>query len=132
MKIWSCKIGEVNEALLPPGADCPMRDAIAEAYEKLTGQSPQFIFSGWGSELTEGERAVVENRMPHDSAMRWYERYGVSEENWDAMLKVVVAAKAIGDHLAEFGNLEGIPKVFDSLYSSLDKCKDAFENGESE
>lgn len=65
MKIWSCKIGEVNEALLPPGADGPMRDAIAEAYEKITGQSPQFIFSGWGAELTEGERAVVEDRMPH-------------------------------------------------------------------
>ena len=61
-KIWGCKIGECSPSLLPKGADLLMRKAIARAYEDLTGCEPDFIFSGWGGELTEGERAVVENR----------------------------------------------------------------------
>jgi hypothetical protein len=69
MKIWSCKIGEVDEAKLPNGADFPMRRAIAKAYEEITGEEPTFLFSGWGAELEEIERAVVENRLPEvDSA----------------------------------------------------------------
>lgn len=60
--IWFCKIGEHSP--LQRGADSPMRDAVAAEYKKLTGQEPAFIFSGWGGELTEGERAVVENRLP--------------------------------------------------------------------
>lgn len=62
--IWDCKIGEVDRDLLPLGGDAPMRQAVAEAYYRLTGKTPDFIFSGWGGELTEGERAVVENRDP--------------------------------------------------------------------
>ena len=58
MKIWSCKIGETGE--LPAGADAPMREAVAEVYKKLTGKEPDFIFSGWGDELTDMEREVVE------------------------------------------------------------------------
>lgn len=64
MKIWSCKIGEVDEAQLPRGADSPMRNAVEEAYERITGREAVFIFSGWGAELTEPERAVVEDRLP--------------------------------------------------------------------
>ena len=60
--MWFCKIGEHSP--LQRGADSPMRDAVAAEYKKLTGQEPAFIFSGWGGELTEGERAVVENRLP--------------------------------------------------------------------
>lgn len=62
MKIWQCKIGEVDASKLPSGADLPMRKAIARAYKEITGEDPQFIFSGWGAELTEDERAVVEDR----------------------------------------------------------------------
>lgn len=62
MKIWSCKIGETND--IPHGADLPMREATARAYREITGQEPGFCFSGWGAELDEGERAVVENRLP--------------------------------------------------------------------
>lgn len=68
-RIWSCKIGgPVGE--LPPGSDWPMRQAVAEAYRRITGCNPEFTFSGWGAELTEPERAVVENRLPRaaDSA----------------------------------------------------------------
>lgn len=61
-EIWSCKIGEHH--YVPPGADAPMRRAVERAYAEITGEHPAFIFSGWGAELTEGERAVVENRDP--------------------------------------------------------------------
>ena len=62
MKIWDCKIGEVDESLVPDGGSQPMREAVREAYVKLTGQEPTFIFCGWGAELTEAEREVVEGR----------------------------------------------------------------------
>ena len=67
MKIWECKIGEVDVSLLPHGADLPMRHAVAAEFKALTGVEPKFIFSGWGAELTESERAVVENRLPKPS-----------------------------------------------------------------
>jgi len=59
MQIWSCKIGEVEG--IPGGADFLLREAVAKAYEQMTGEEPRFIFSGWGAELTEGERAVVDD-----------------------------------------------------------------------
>lgn len=62
MKIWSCKIGEVDKAKLSDGADLPMRQAVKEAYIRITGQAPEFLFSGWGAELTEIERSIVEPR----------------------------------------------------------------------
>jgi hypothetical protein len=61
MNIWSCTIGEVDSVL--EGADSPMREAVRKAYVELTGQEPKFIFSGWGAELTEVEREVVEGIM---------------------------------------------------------------------
>lgn len=64
MKIWTCKIGECDDADLPSAADGPMREAVGRAYREITGRVPTFLFSGWGGELTEGERAVVENRLP--------------------------------------------------------------------
>jgi hypothetical protein len=57
--IWQCKIGETLTPL-PPGADAPMRDAIREAYVKLTGEEPEFIFSGWAASLEPEEYAIVE------------------------------------------------------------------------
>lgn len=62
MKIWTCKIGEIDGSKLPAGADNPMRDAISRAYRELTGEDPKFLFSGWGGELTEGERRVVDEK----------------------------------------------------------------------
>lgn len=63
LKIWACKIGEIADKVLPPGSDWPMRDAVQKAYRELTGEDNKFCFSGWGGELTEPERAVVENRL---------------------------------------------------------------------
>lgn len=60
--IWECKIGEAEPLQHP--ADPIMREAVANAYRKLTGREPDFIFSGWGAKLTEPERAVVEDRLP--------------------------------------------------------------------
>lgn len=71
-RIWSCKIGGVVS--LPRGADSPMRLAVARAFSELTGSIPEFIFSGWGAELTEPERAVVENRSPAPALRRDNER----------------------------------------------------------
>ena len=58
-KIWECKIGEVDDALLPDGADFPMRRAIERAYQEMTGREPNFIFSGWGAKLTSTEQAIA-------------------------------------------------------------------------
>ena len=58
-KIWTCKIGEVDDSALPDGSDAPMRQAIQRAYRELTGQDPKFIFSGWAGELTTYEREIV-------------------------------------------------------------------------
>ena len=63
-KIWSCKIGGCDDFALPSGADMPMRNAVSRAYQLITGLDPQFIFSGWGAELTECELALLENRLP--------------------------------------------------------------------
>jgi hypothetical protein len=57
-KIWTCKIGEAGD--LPEGSDRPMREAVTEAYRKLTGKEPNFCFSGWGGQLSKIEREVAE------------------------------------------------------------------------
>lgn len=65
--IWRCKIGVQGPLLLPAGADYPMRRAVEAEFRRLTGVDPEFTFSGWSAQLTEGELAVVEDRMPeHD------------------------------------------------------------------
>lgn len=62
MRIWTCKIGEVED--VPGGADGPMRDAVESAYRQITGKESVFLFSGWGGSLDEIERACVERREP--------------------------------------------------------------------
>jgi hypothetical protein len=65
--IWTCKVGEAG-VLSESGLDFPMRQAVAAAFKEITGSEPDYIFSGWRGELTEPERAVVENRLPDYSA----------------------------------------------------------------
>jgi len=62
-KLWECKIGEVDDALLPDGCDLPMRQAVEEAYFKITGKHSEFNFSGWGGKLDEIERRVVDEKQ---------------------------------------------------------------------
>lgn len=64
--IWSCKIGVTGALALPAGCDGPMRRAVDDAFQRLTGRQPEFIFSGWSATLTEPELAVVENRWPSE------------------------------------------------------------------
>jgi hypothetical protein len=59
-KIWTCTIGGIDKSALSQGSDLPMRAAVQQAFHDLTGQWPEFTFSGWGGSLTEGEREVVE------------------------------------------------------------------------
>lgn len=57
-RAWECKIGaKVGE--LPNGADWPLRSAVMDAFKALTGYECEFIFSGWGAEVSPLERAVV-------------------------------------------------------------------------
>lgn len=93
--IWYCKIGESAATDLPPGSDSPMRRAIERAYIELTGQEPEFIFSGWGQELDESERAVVEDRLPNPSVIVRQQRRlaaTATKAAWDA--EVVAKPKA--------------------------------------
>lgn len=47
-----------------------MRNAVFEAFHRLTGTHAEFCFSGWGGKLDEIERAVVENRAPNFDAVQ--------------------------------------------------------------
>jgi hypothetical protein len=69
--VWYCKIGDIPRHLLPPGSDCPMRDAVEAAFQRLTDRESDYIFSGWAATLTEGELAVVENREPVYEKTDW-------------------------------------------------------------
>ena len=60
--MWKCEIGLSGSFALPPGSDFPMRQAIARAFLEITGREPDFLFSGWGDELTEAQREVVRER----------------------------------------------------------------------
>lgn len=62
--IWSCRIGEIARGLLPRGSDLPMREAVESAYLKVVGFPADFVFSGWGDALREGERAFLDKRPP--------------------------------------------------------------------
>lgn len=80
--MWSCMVGEVDRSVLPSGSDGPMREAVAAAYRRLTGRDDLFIFSGWGDQLDEAHRAVVENREPDHYKIRddLAERLGQCEQ----------------------------------------------------
>lgn len=59
--IWECKIGlkEGTVVEMPGGSDFPMRMAVEKAFKEITGLECDFNFSGWGAELTELEKAVI-------------------------------------------------------------------------
>lgn len=73
--VWSCKIGFLRGSL-PDGADWPMRRAVEQAFEALLNQWPDFIFSGWGAELTETERAALERTGDDDLPQPWWTIHG--------------------------------------------------------
>lgn len=100
-KIWKCKIGgKVGD--MPDGADWPMRRAVQTAFETLTGVEASFTFSGWGATLTEGERAVHENREP----------------NWDAMQEAIGADDDTLHNAIKYWHTEAL-----RLRAELAECK---------
>ena len=44
-----------------------MRDAVAEAFKRVTGQEPEHCFSGWGDKWSEQQLAVIEHRLPAEA-----------------------------------------------------------------
>jgi hypothetical protein len=67
MIIWTATIGHTDLKRIddypPPGSDQPMRRAVEEAFERITGVSPNITFSGFGQKyLDESHLAVIEER----------------------------------------------------------------------
>lgn len=119
MKTWYCKVGEIDDAKLVAARDRPevvgldlyMRHAVERAYEEMTGQQCGFLFSGWGAELDESERAVVEDREPDPrlmiaervQAIRAYAQAGepvpeLSGEKWITLLAIKLGQAATHVH----------------------------------
>ncbi len=63
--VWKCKVGLLGEVDLPDGPDLPMREAVQRAFKELTGVDAQFVFSGWGGELSDMERSIVLGDTKH-------------------------------------------------------------------
>ena len=57
---WSCLIGPAKPGELPPGCDSPMRNAVADAFCKITGHDDQFLSSGWGAHPDKLMRKIME------------------------------------------------------------------------
>ena len=45
---WLCIIGSTERDNLPQGSDFPMRMAVREEYQKVTGEEDDICSSGWG------------------------------------------------------------------------------------
>ena len=110
--IWTCKIG--GPAIqFQSGADAPMRQAAQAAFKQVTGNDEAFCFSGWGGELTEPERAVVENRLPSDE----------HEAEWNRRAALAAQPGSVGDMVmvpAEIVNR--FPEINPSNYDHDDAC----------
>ena len=78
--VWQCKVGCIGPLEVPQGGDMPMRDAIGRAFWRTVGVEAEFTFSGWGSDLTEGELAVVEDRLPDRSKVTREIPFDVTDE----------------------------------------------------
>lgn len=106
MKIWDCKIGECEESALRSGDDSAMRVALTDAYRKITGQEPKFLFAGWTGELTEGERAVVEERLPSPEAINSYDLLREAEGALTEAIPLLVGALAFVDCKSQLVRIE--------------------------
>ena len=59
-KVWVCKIVVSGDVQLPMGFDSPPRRGAIRAVEEA-GFKVMSCFSGWGGELTEGERNLIKD-----------------------------------------------------------------------
>jgi len=60
-RVWTCKIVVPGDAVLPHGFDWPPRMGATQAVE-AAGIKIISCFSGWGGELTEGEREFIKEQ----------------------------------------------------------------------
>lgn len=79
VKIWQCRIG-APDIVVPREGDSPMRDGVEATFRKVVGHPAKFMFSGWGYELTEGELAVIENRLPDPAKVTREVPYFITDE----------------------------------------------------
>lgn len=106
--IWYCKIGGHFTGAV---SDVAMRHAIMEAYVKLTGTRPEFLFSGWGQSLTESERAAVEKRPPK------------AEPADDALLRLAMElCEAVDAADADVGGYRPINTILAQLGPAVDRA----------
>lgn len=101
--LWTCKIGYADLTDFPGGMDAPMRKAIDHAFLSIFGKEPEFIFSGWSGELTEPEKACVEDRQPSDAYRR---EWLVAEHVHPVALQMLEAAWGL---IANVGRIENPP-----------------------
>lgn len=66
-----------------------MREAIGRRFERVLGMPAEFTFSGWGADLTEGELAVVEDRLPDRSKVTREIPYDVTDEMAEAAARAL-------------------------------------------
>jgi hypothetical protein len=103
---WQCKVGiRAGDARLPLGADAPMRKAVEQAFCGLTGQWPEFNFSGWGAEPDEPEMAVIENRLPSaEYELSWHQR-NAAPDLYEALHSLFIQAlqSGLNDPANEWG-----------------------------
>ena len=60
-RVWTCKLVIDDGQPMPMGFDGPPRDAAVRAVERA-GFEVVSMFSGWGGQLTEIERKIVDER----------------------------------------------------------------------
>lgn len=94
--VWQCKVGCIGPLEVPQGGDAPMRDAVERAFRRTIGVDPEFTFSGWAAELTEGELAVVEDRPPERSKVTREVPYDVTDEMVDRAARAMFDAESLG------------------------------------
>ena len=124
-KIWYCKVGEV--ASVPFAADPPMREAVENAYYAITGEYPKFVFSGWGAELTEPERAVVENRLPADTST-FYDNEPIQSQV-DRLAEYIM--REAPDAINGGGAIETAISIIDAQAATIARMREALRTAEA-
>lgn len=106
--VWRCKIGYLNdeERLGDLPLDPAMRRAVGKGFIGITGREPDFVFSGWGAKLTEGELAAHEDRDPKLNEIRNEAYKYIKAEATNTTSEYSKAARIIQGLLDEIAELE--------------------------
>lgn len=58
-EFWTCVVGPARREDLPKGADFPMRVAVQNKFESLSGYPPEICTSGWGCDSEAAAKASI-------------------------------------------------------------------------